>query len=157
MSPTNGPTGKWEPQMTSKEAIERVMAQEPHLTRSGFFQGLRDLPTFGTPRSGKCATRCSTLITWTCEWLNRQTRTKNLNRRAGTRYALKHEAEKEVGCVQNGMFIAAAIACGFKVSRRGDGPNAHMNISARCWGDDVLGVNMHQLHGMAPRCRTPRS
>jgi hypothetical protein len=76
-----------------------------------------------------------------CEWLKRQPRTKNLNRRAGTSYGLKHEAEKEVGYMHNGMFIAAAIACGFKVERDDNGPNAFMNISVRSVRDDCPMLN----------------
>jgi len=50
-------------------------------------------------------------------------------RRAATSYTLKHEAQEEIGYVTNGMFIAAAIACGFEVMQAKDGPNAWLNIS----------------------------
>lgn len=121
--------------MTSKEAIERVMAQEPFLTRSGFFCGLswpREVreATFRKMREDMPSPRLIDQFEQSCEWLKRWPRTKNVNLRAGTSYGLKHEAEKGVGYVQNGMFIAAAIACGFKVKREGFTPNASMNISA---------------------------
>jgi hypothetical protein len=132
--------------MTSKEAIVQVMAKEPLLTQSGFFQGWR------WPRDVREATlreRREAMLTpyaidefeRSCEWLKRQPRTKNLNRRAGTSYGLKHEAEKEVGYMHNGMFIAAAIACGFKVERDDNGPNAFMNISVRSVRDNCPMLN----------------
>ena len=49
------------------------------------------------------------------DWLKRQPRTKNINKRAGTSYGLKEEVEAESGYVSNGMFIAAAIACDYLV------------------------------------------
>ena len=127
--------------MTSKEAIERVMAQEPTLTYSGFF-----VP-FKWPREERQATfremRERTLdpdytdhFERACSWLNRQLRTKSLNKRAGS-YSVKHEAEKEVGYISNGMFIAGAIACGFAVQQQADSPNAYLNISSRCYGSEV--------------------
>ena len=64
-----------------------------------------------------------------CNWLNRQSQTKNINPRAGTSYGLKHAAEHEVGYIANGMFVAAAITCGFRIKRNADSPNAYLNIS----------------------------
>jgi len=64
-------------------------------------------------------------------WLQRQLRTKNVNKSAGSSYGLKHVAEKEIGYVTNGIFIAAAIATGFTIQRANDGPNAWLNISKR--------------------------
>src|SRR5216683_3943814 len=88
----HGPTTKWEPPMTNKEAIERFMAQEPHLTEAGFFQGLswpRDVrrAKFQEMREAMLTPYCMDQFERSCEWLKRQPRTKNLNRRAGTSYA----------------------------------------------------------------------
>jgi hypothetical protein len=63
-------------------------------------------------------------------WLGRQPRTKNVNRSAGISYGLKHEIEAEGAYVSNGIFIAAAIACGFRVDQSGfNSLNAWLNIS----------------------------
>lgn len=128
--------------MTSKETIEQVMAQEPFLTQSGFFRAFdwpRDVrdAKFRERREAMLSPSSIDQFERSCEWLRRQPRTKNPNRRVGTSYGIKHEAEKEVGYMLNGMFIAAAIACGFKVQRMEDnGPNAYLNISVRCYRDD---------------------
>lgn len=64
-------------------------------------------------------------------WLRDKPRTKHPNRRM-TSYGLKHVAEKQIGYVTNGMFIAAALAEGFKVKHYDpQGPNAWFNISSR--------------------------
>jgi len=51
----------------------------------------------------------------------------------GTSDGLKHVAERDIGCVTNGMFIAAAIAEGFKIEREGDSPNPRFNISSKAF------------------------
>src|SRR5664279_3385139 len=60
------------------------------------------------------------------EWLSAFTKTSRFNRRA-TSYGLKHVAEHTIGYVTNGMFIAAALAEGFRIDPRG--PSAYFNIS----------------------------
>ena len=128
--------------MTSKEAIEQVMAQEPQLTEFGFFQP-RDWPPeeraakLREMRDEMLSPRSLDEFERSCDWLRRQPRTKNVNRRVGTSYGIKHEAANEVGYIRNGIFIAAAIACGFKTERMGyNGPNAYFNISVRCYRDE---------------------
>jgi hypothetical protein len=61
--------------------------------------------------------------------------------RCGTSYGLKHVAEEEICYMPNGIFIAAAIAEGFRVKRVSyASPNAQFNISATAWQrkNDVL-------------------
>lgn len=65
-------------------------------------------------------------------WLSRFDKIKTLNQR-GTSYGLKHVAAYDIGYTTNGVFIAAAIAEGFRVQRDGNGPNALFNISVRAW------------------------
>jgi hypothetical protein len=59
-------------------------------------------------------------------------RLKSFNKR-GTSYGLKHIAEHDMGYCTNGVFIAAAIAEGFRVRREGRSPNAVFNISTAAW------------------------
>jgi hypothetical protein len=66
-------------------------------------------------------------------WLRQFSKIKTLNR-AGSSYGLKHVAECDVGYITNGVFIAAAIAEGFRVSRIDNSPNAWLNISKAAWG-----------------------
>jgi hypothetical protein len=63
-------------------------------------------------------------------WLRLIPKRQTINR-AGSSYGLKHQAEDYIGYVSNGMFIAAAIAEGFRVKRCDSGsPNAYFNISS---------------------------
>jgi hypothetical protein len=55
-------------------------------------------------------------------------RRKTTNRRLGTSYGLKHEAERYMGAyISNGAFIAAAYLEGYTIER--DGPNACFSLS----------------------------
>lgn len=68
-------------------------------------------------------------------WLRQFKQIKAINK-TGTSYGLKHVAERSIGYVTNGAFIAAAIAEGFRIERTG--PNAFLNISARAWDPRLL-------------------
>ena len=68
-----------------------------------------------------------------CGWLRQFTKIKTMNR-TGTSYGLKHVAARSVGYCTNGVFIAAAIAEGFRVQPTDQGsPNALINISTKAW------------------------
>jgi hypothetical protein len=77
-----------------------------------------------------------------CGWLGRQKMIKTINR-TGTSYGLKHVAERDIGYLTNGIFIAAAHACGYRVVRVGDSPNAWLNISQAAWGSPINGLGQH--------------
>ena len=64
-------------------------------------------------------------------WLRRQRKIKGFNKAVGSSYRLKHIAEDEIGYSENGIFIAAAIAEGFRVQWTKASPNAWFNISKR--------------------------
>ena len=58
-------------------------------------------------------------------WLRKQT--KGVQRLANS-YGLKHRAERAEGTyIPNGVFIAAAVAEGFKITKP-DGPNVRINV-----------------------------
>ena len=65
-------------------------------------------------------------------WRRRFKKTKR-PRGYGTSYGLKHVAEREIGYITNGVFIAAAIAEGFVVRRVKGTPNARIGISRAAW------------------------
>jgi hypothetical protein len=71
-----------------------------------------------------------------CRLLKRVNKIKTINTGHGS-YALKHAAERTVGCyVSNGIFIAAAIHCGFDYKKNYDEvgnlrPNVVFNMSER--------------------------
>ncbi len=65
-----------------------------------------------------------------CGWLGLMEKTKTINDRH-TSYGLKHMAEKAVGYITNGVFIAAAIHCGFPFKLIPGSPNVCFGISER--------------------------
>jgi hypothetical protein len=78
-------------------------------------------------------------------WLTSFPKTKTINKR-GTSYGLKHHCARylggpEGGYTTNGVFIAAAIASGFKVERCWwNSPNAYLGISSLAWSAPELGA-----------------
>lgn len=66
-----------------------------------------------------------------CEWLARKEKIKSKNPHH-TSYGLKHIAEQQIGTyVTNGVFIAAAIHCGFPYYLIPDSPNVQFGISEK--------------------------
>ena len=115
----------------SIEAVTRAIELFPELTDFGFgtFDERRltreqRAEKFRLDREAMFEPRSIEQFQRAYEWLNQQPRTKNINQDAGTSYGLKHVAERSVGYVTNGMFIAAGIAAGFKVQRACNSPNA---------------------------------
>jgi hypothetical protein len=128
--------------MSAKEAIQQVLAQEPDLSLHGYTDEFSRGPyskyhgpkyavdRFKRDREAMLGERAIEQFECACQWLDRQPRTKNPNRKIGSSYTLKHMAEKEVELGYR-VFIAAAIARGFKTKRLDDGPNVWINISNR--------------------------
>jgi hypothetical protein len=123
------------------EIIKQVLAKHPDLTYDGFTQGDRRKIALAERQAEIEASRQEMLTDYAVDefhravrWLERQPKTKNINRRAGTSYGLKERPEAEsTGYVSGGMFIAAAVACGFTVERAGDNSaDAWLNIR-RAW------------------------
>ena len=122
------------------EAIKKAIAKFPKLTAFGF--GVFNEAALSTEecniefrkeREEMFSPISLVQFQKSCDWLSRQKRTKGVNPRAGSSYGLKkHMIEEGVGYVTNGMFIAAAIASGFKVVPAWLGsPNAFLNISKK--------------------------
>lgn len=120
------------------ETIENAIAKFPDLTDFGFgvYADRKLSPaerqrTYAADRAMLFHPRSLDGFAKACAWLAAQPRTVNVNRAAGSSYGLKHVAEHEIGYVTNGIFIAAAIASGFKVCPIPGSPNAWFNISKR--------------------------
>ena len=65
-----------------------------------------------------------------CQWLYQIDKIKTINNKRGS-YGLKHIAEREVGYITNGVFIAAAIHSGFKYKIYPGSPNVSFNMSEK--------------------------
>lgn len=132
------------PELTLEQlraAVEGVMARFPNLHAYGF--GL-EAPWRLSPEE-----RARKLAAWRAElisdsgldgvrraraWLSRWPKTKRINTGAGTSYALKHIAAREIGYTTAGEFLVGAILAGFDLERDelGTGGNAFLNITSRC-------------------------
>jgi hypothetical protein len=119
-------------------AMERILEREPELSDFGYglsdFQSTHEerVATFKTNRQLIREPRSLAQFLAACRWLGQFAKIKSFNKR-GTSYGLKHIAERDIGYVTNGVFIAAAIAEGFRVRREGRSPNAVFNISTTAW------------------------
>ncbi|UZD57566.1 hypothetical protein OLL83_003356 [Shewanella algae] len=66
----------------------------------------------------------------TVVWLKQVEKVKSFNTHRSS-YGLKDLAEKEIGYISNGVFIAAAIHSGFKYKINPDSPNVRFNMSEK--------------------------
>ena len=118
--------------------MARILKQEPQLSDFGFGPGdfckTREeaVAKFRSDRKTIRDPRSLAQFTVGRGWLRQFSKLRSLNQR-GSSYGLKHIAEHDIGYVTNGVFIAAAIAEGFKVQREGNSPNALFNIPSAAW------------------------
>ena len=102
----------------SKPDIEKAISKLPELTifGVGIYENGRGLSK--PERDRKFQEDQESLIQSvepfdkTCAWLSQIEKIKSINTRRSS-YGLKHIAEKDIGYIANGVFIAAAIHCGF--------------------------------------------
>mgnify|MGYP003639955324 CR=1 FL=1 len=69
-----------------------------------------------------------------CDFLNDNIgHTKTVRTNGSSSYGLKHLVEDEIGhYISNGMFIAAALACGYKMQYKSNyGPNSFFGMSLK--------------------------
>lgn len=122
--------------MTTESQIRQAMEKLPQLTIFGV--GLYKRGAGLTPNERLCKFRKQQkeLLASTksfqkaCQWLGYIEKIKLINNRY-TSYGLKHIAEKEIGYIANGVFIAAAIHCGFDFKVVDGGPNVQFNMSEK--------------------------
>lgn len=123
-----------------RRAIETVMAAWPELSDFAFgvYEAGRKSPDerqreLADERQKMLEPRSLQQFADARAWLRQFSKLSRPNR-AGTSYGLKHAAERRIGYITNGMFIAAALAEGFTVTRADSGsPNVWFNISSRAW------------------------
>lgn len=120
-------------------AIERAIGQFPDLTNYGLclppewcWTQRRYEEEFSLGRAKMFTPDALDQFARACAWLSQQNRTRRVNQRAGDTYLLKRCMERDgFGYCTNGMFIAAAVACGFIVAHRRGTPNGWVNVSMR--------------------------
>lgn len=106
--------------------LEQVMATYPNLGSFGFRPPSSEYLAADRIELIQTSDRVETIRTWIAQF----PKTKEFNKR-GTSYGLKHVAEKHLGYITNGQFIAAALLEGFDIQLCE--PNAYLNISQRAW------------------------
>lgn len=119
--------------MTSREDIQRVMDQVPGLNAFGvgvFFLDGRDpeRAVVELDRGRRELLNSAEAVAKVCEWLQGVEKTKTPKISS---YYLKHVAEDEIGYVTNGVFIVAAILCGFPYRVNSGSPNVAFGVSER--------------------------
>jgi hypothetical protein len=121
--------------------MKAVLAGEPELGDFGFGIYHRDREKSAKEQAEKLAWNRDRLrepkslaaFLVTRVWLRQFRKLRHLNK-TGSTYGLKHVAEHDVGYITNGVFIAAALAEGFRVKRIGYTPNGYVNIPMAAWG-----------------------
>lgn len=117
----------------SKEDIQNAIKKLPRLTYNGVTYNRKLLPRqefeekFSKDRE-RLLNSTQTFLD-VCNWLSDVKKIKTINRNH-TSYGLKHIVEKDIGYVSNGVFIAAAIHCGFDF-KHDDSPNVMFNMSEK--------------------------
>jgi hypothetical protein len=117
----------------NREDIRAVIDRVPELTYFGvgLYEGPCEDYEEKLRQKQEQLLESSAICTKVCEWLASIEPAKTMNRHH-TSYGLKHTAEREIGkYVSNGVFIAAAIHCGFRYRRDGDSPYMLFAMSKR--------------------------
>lgn len=117
--------------------IEEVMNNFPELNDSGMGLVRWNKNETNDERIKKLADERKMLIEKkesfekTVSWLSNIDKIKSINK-VHSSYGLKHIAEKQIGYITNGVFIAAAISCGFEFKPIAeDSINVHFNMSEK--------------------------
>jgi hypothetical protein len=118
----------------SQDAIKKVIDKIPNLTNFGIglFEGGKRFTEIEKElelKKGQEELLKRTVeFEKICHWLSKKEQRNSINTRISS-YGLKHIAEKEIGYVTNGSFIAAAVSYGFAYRISANSPNALFNIS----------------------------
>ena len=80
------------------------------------------------------------------QWIQRRLRPIQSFNERRTSYGLKHICEAEIGYLTNGTFVAAMIACGYRVRR--DGANAVFNVGERSVKEAAAAATEKVGHGV---------
>ncbi|AEH16323.1 hypothetical protein [Shewanella baltica] len=120
----------------SREAIQAVINQVPELTDFGISIYTNGRVLDKTQKKAEFDKSQSSLLgssesfEKTVSWLKQVEEIKSFNLRRSS-YGIKHLAERDIGYITNGVFIAAAIHSGFKYKINYDSPNVQFNMSEK--------------------------
>lgn len=129
--------------MTSRQVIAQILAAHPQLSEFGYGVYAQYAQTGNALEqiAGELTKQRASMVQpaaleqFHCArvWLRQFDKTARPNPR-GTSYGLSRVAQRVIGPVRHGLFIAAALAEGFSVVRANPGsPNALLNISSHAW------------------------
>ena|SRR5215472_9739085 len=125
--------------MTSHETMQQILDAEPLLNDFGYgaleehHKSAEQIAAeIAANRAKMLEPHSLTQFEAARAWLRQFPKIKQFSRH-GSSYGLKHAAAYDLGYVTNGVFIAAAIAEGFRAERVDRSPNARIAISSRAW------------------------
>ena len=108
------------------KTLEQIKKENPNLTCNGWAYYSRGKKI----ASGDILNRPKEFKA-ICDWLNTYIGHRKTINTNSSSYGLKHTIERAIGhYVCNGMFIAAALACGYKM-KHWDGPNCCFAMSQK--------------------------
>jgi hypothetical protein len=125
--------------MNDLEELTTILEQHPRLHDGGYGGTV-------TPENRAALLAKVAAFAVTKQWIgDNLTPTKSINHRR-TSYGMKHIAERTVGYITNGVFIAAMLACGYRM-QPAPGFNPSFNVSEgsvraawrRAWKRDPSG------------------
>lgn len=120
----------------SKQDIINVMDKLPELTNNGIEIDSKQISKTNKLIEQKILLGKRELLNSieafnkTVVWLSFIKKVKNINKKR-TSYDLKHIAEKSIGYISNGVFIAAAVHSGFNYKYLPKSLNASFNMSEK--------------------------
>lgn len=116
-------------------ALAMVLEKEPQLNSFGmgnFERRLSPQVARETLLKNKAELRNNVaLVAKTIVWLEDNIQPINTINTSNSSYGLKHQAEKKIGYITNGMFIAAAMIAGYKYKIFRNSPNVHFGMSKK--------------------------
>lgn len=108
------------------DELTRIMEEHPLLHNAGYGYGRGEL---GPTAENRAALQASVeRFTATKQWIEANLRPVKRIHPYRTSYGMKHIAEREIGYITNGVFIAAMLACGYRMEKR-PGYNPRFNVS----------------------------
>ena len=113
------------------KTLEKIKKEYPNLTTNGWSYGDKEKQWVGGD-----ITKRPKEFEAICDFLNDNiSHTKTVRTNGSSSYGLKHIVEDEIGYyVSNGMFIAAALACGYKMQYKSNySPNSFFGMSLKDW------------------------
>jgi len=117
------------------KTLKQIKKEYPTLTSNGWAYWAFDRIDDGEIASGDISKHPEEFKA-ICDFLNKNIgHTKTVNTKGNSSYGLKHIVEDMIHhYISNGMFMAAALACGYKMKYKSDdGPNAYFAMSQKDW------------------------